>query len=158
MKPKIIVLLKEGEDPSPFIGYVKEMQNYFNKEPLFLILKEGKGLKELFERHFIAVTFAEEGLSQEAVKELKGLPKRSQEFAERLLKLLEKEGLSEAEVLWVSEELFKDLKRLLEKEFRVELFIISPEINKKFFSRPKNLKRMLEEFSVPFITLMPTTS
>jgi len=104
------------------------------------------------------VTFAEEGLSQEAVKELKGLPKRSQEFAERFLKLLEKEGLSEAEVLWVSEELFKNLKRLLEREFRVELFIISPEINKKFFSRPKNLKRMLEEFSVPFITLMSPTS
>ncbi len=155
-KRKIIFLMQEGEDISSFLGYIKDMQNLFKKEVLFFILKK-KSFSEIFETYLLASTLAEEGAQDLALEELKGISSKTKNFIKELLAQLKLISLENYEILIVNEDLFKEVKRLLDKEFRVELFIISPEVNRRLFSKSKGLKRLIEEFSAPFITLIPKT-
>jgi hypothetical protein len=155
-KSKIVFLIREGEDISSFLGYIKDMQNLFKREVLFFILKK-KRLSEIFETHFLASALAEEGAQDLALEELKRISPETRSFIKDLLDQLKLISLENFEILIVNEDLFKEVKNLLDREFRVELFIISPEVNKRFFSKSKGLKRLVTEFSVPFITLIPKT-
>ncbi|BAU22769.1 hypothetical protein THC_0371 [Caldimicrobium thiodismutans] len=156
-KSKIIILIREGEDFSSYLGYIKEMQLLFKKEILFLILREKK-ISDFLETHFMASALAEEGAQELALEELKNFSPDTRNYIKELINQLKLASLENYEILIVTEDLFKEVKGLLEKEFRVELFIISPKTNEKFFSKPKGLKKLVEEFTVPFITLIPKTS
>ncbi|MEZ0344352.1 MAG: hypothetical protein ABWJ99_06090 [Caldimicrobium sp.] len=157
-KSKIFILLQEGENLLPYISYLKELQNIFNKELVFLVLKKEKIISDLIETYLIACSFAEEGAIDYAVDELKGLTSYTKKYVNELINQLKAFSFENFEILIVNKELFKEIKKLMEKEFKIELFVISPEINKEFFSRHKGIKRLVQEFSVPFITLVPKTS
>lgn len=157
IKSKILVILKEGEFIEPYLEYIKEMQNLFKKGVIFLVIEKEKRWK-LFESYLVATAFSEEGFPEYALEEIKKLSHTTKTYLAQIQKFINEKNLEQVEILITNKNLINEVKSIIEKEYKVELLIVSPEANKYLFRRKKMIKELVQEIKVPLITFSPKTS
>ncbi|MGB9761730.1 MAG: hypothetical protein ACP5KO_01930 [Caldimicrobium sp.] len=156
-KSKILIILKEGESLEVYLDYIIDLQNLFQKEVIFLVIEDLNFWKFL-EKHFVAVALSEEGTPDLVLEELNSLSRASKKYLEYLQNLLKEKNLEKVQIVLTHRNLLNEVRNILEKEFKLDLLIITPAANKYLFKKKSSLRKFLEKIKIPVITLSPKTS